>query len=273
MNTTEKISVIIPTYNRANLIERSVQSVLEQTYDNLEVIVVDDGSDDNTQEVVNAFHDSRIVYHKLPSNQGVSNARNIGVTIATASLIAFQDSDDRWQKDKLQKQMEYWQQHPEYGMIYSAYLCHTEAGEIFRVPSANVKGNLEGDIFADLLLRNTVGAPTMLMKKEDFSKCGGFDTTLKSLEDWEFAVRFAKDYEIGFVEEPLVDAYLSHGGVSSATGAYYESRCKMIAKYKAEMLDKGIFEQVAADILNRAQNSDVLEAVEKMLMIFLTNGY
>lgn len=273
MNTTEKISVIIPTYNRANLIERSVQSVLEQTYDNLEVIVVDDGSDDNTQEVVNAFHDSRIVYHKLPSNQGVSNARNVGAAIATASLIAFQDSDDRWQKDKLQKQMEYWQQHPEYGMIYSAYLYHTEAGEIFRVPSANVKGNLEGDIFADLLLRNTVGTPTMLMKKECFLKSGGFDTSLKSLEDWEFAVRFAKNYKIGFVKEPLVDAYLSHGGVSSASGAYYESRCKMIAKYKKEMQEKGIFEQVAADILNRAQNSGVLEAVEKMLMIFLTNGY
>lgn len=273
MNTTEKISVIIPTYNRANLIERSIQSVLEQTYDNLEVIVVDDGSADNTMEVVSAFRDNRIVYHKLPFNQGVSNARNVGVSVATASLIALQDSDDRWRKDKLQKQMEYWQQHPEFQMIYTAYLYHAEGGETLKVPSTNVKGNLEGDIFADLLLRNTVGAPTMLMKKECFLKSGGFDTSLKSLEDWEFTVRFAKDYGIGFVEEPLVDAYLSHGGVSSATGAYYESRCKMIAKYRAEMLEKGIFEQVVADILSRAQNSGVLEAVEKMLMIFLANGY
>ncbi|MGN0364326.1 MAG: glycosyltransferase family 2 protein [Suilimivivens sp.] len=273
MYLNEKISVIIPTFNRANLLECSIQSVLEQTYDNLEVIIVDDGSADNTQEVVNAFQDNRIVYHKLSSNQGVSNARNAGVSVATASLVAFQDSDDRWRKDKLQKQMEYWRQHPEFQMIYTAYLYHAEGGEAFVVPSTKVKGDLEGDIFTDLLLRNTVGAPTILMKKECFLKSGGFDTSLKSLEDWEFAVRFAKDYEIGFVKEPLVDAYLSHGGVSSATGAYYESRCKMLAKYKKEMQEKGIFEQVTADILNRAQNSGVLEVVEKMLMIFLVNGY
>lgn len=273
MDTTEKISVIIPTYNRANLIERSVRSVLDQTYDNLEVIVVDDGSIDDTQEVIGRIEDPRLLYKRLPSNQGVSNARNVGVSIATASLIAFQDSDDRWRKNKLEKQLEYWQAHPEYSMIYSSYFYHTKEGESYLVPSENMQGELEGDIFTSLLIRNTIGAPTILMRKECFLQCGGFDLSYKSLEDWEFVLRFAGKNQIGFIEEPLVDAYLSKGSVSSAAGAYYESRCRLIAKYKKELLETGLFDTVVADVLKRAEEGNVLEMVNKILLMFLSENY
>ena len=113
----------------------------------------------------------------------------------------------------------------------------------------------------------------MLMQKEIFLELGGFDTSYKSLEDWEFVLRFAKDYQIGFAEEALVDAYLSCGGVSSATGAYYESRCRMIAEYKTEMIEAGVFDLVVSDLLRRAEGGNVLEKVKKILMIFLSNGY
>ena len=92
----EKISVVIPTYNRSALIERAVNSVAMQTYENLEIIVVDDGSADDTETVVNSIKDSRIRYIKLPVNGGAANARNVGVEHATGSLVAFQDSDDYW---------------------------------------------------------------------------------------------------------------------------------------------------------------------------------
>lgn len=273
MDTTEKISVIIPTYNRANLIERSVRSVLDQTYDNLEVIVVDDCSTDDTGEVIEKIKDPRLRYNKLPSNQGVSNARNVGVSLATASLIAFQDSDDRWRKDKLEKQMEYWRAHPEYSMVYSSYVYHAEEEECYQVPSENMQGELEGTIFTSLLLRNTIGAPTILMRKECFLQCGGFDVSYKSLEDWEFVLRFSKEYQIGFVKEALMDAYLSRNSVSSAAGAYYESRCRMIAKYKKELLETGLFDTVVADILKRAEEGNVLEMVNKILLMFLSESY
>lgn len=273
MDTTEKISVIIPTYNRANLIERSVRSVLDQTYDNLEVIVVDDGSTDDTQEVIGKIEDPRLLYKKLSPNQGVSNARNVGVSMATASLIAFQDSDDRWRKDKLEKQMEYWQAHPEYSMIYSSYIYHTQEGESYLVPSENIQGELEGTIFTSLLIRNTIGAPTVLMRKECFLQCGGFDLSYKSLEDWEFVLRFAENYGIGFLKEPLVDAYHSGNSVSSAAGAYYESRCRMIAKYKKKLLETGLFDTVVADVLKRAEEGKVLEMVNKILLMFLSESY
>ena len=95
-NNVPTVSVIIPTYNRANLIGRSIQSVLGQTYRDFEVIIIDDNSTDNTGEVVRSFRDPRIIYIKLSSNSGVSAARNQGIQMAKGTYIAFQDSDDEW---------------------------------------------------------------------------------------------------------------------------------------------------------------------------------
>lgn len=265
----EKVSVIIPTYNRASKLMKSIESVLNQTYSNIELVVVDDGSTDNTQELVESINDERINYIKLPHNRGASGARNAGVEYSKGKIIAFEDSDDLWKKEKLEKQMSYWKEHPEFSMIYCQYNMHV-SGEVCNVPDKDWYGEFEGDIFPWLLLRNTVGAPTMLMYKESFLKVGGFDTTLRSLEDWDFAVRFAEKYMIGYVEKPLVDAFFSEGGVSSGTAAYYESRCKMIARNKKQMMEYGVFDLAVTDLFQRAEQRNMLENVKKMLMLFLT---
>ncbi len=264
----KKVSVIIPTYNRASKITASINSVLQQTYSELELLIVDDGSTDNTQEVIEAIADSRVRYIKLPQNMGASGARNAGVAYAESDIIAFEDSDDLWRPEKLEKQMDYWQQHPEFSMIYCPYHMHGQEG-LYRVPDKDWKGEFEGDIFPWLLMRNTVGTPTMLMYKDAFVDVGGFDTSLRAMEDWEFAVRFAEKYMVGYVDEVLVDAFESAGGVSSGTSAYYESRCKMIATYKNELQQYGIFDAVVNDLFQRAQSSSTLESVKKMLLLFL----
>lgn len=265
---SEKVSVIIPTYNRADMLLNSVNSVLQQTYSNIELIVVDDASTDNTLEVVENINDKRFRYIKLPENMGASSARNVGVEYAESDIVAFEDSDDIWRLDKLEKQMNYWKAHSEFSMIYCQYNMHVREIECL-APNKEWYGDLEGDIFPWLLLRNTVGAPTMIMYKNCFQDVGGFDTTLRSLEDWDFAIRFAEKYMVGYVEEPLVDAYYSEGGVSSGTAAYYESRCKMIAKYREEMLAYGIFDSVIDDLFQRAEKRNLLETVKKMLMLYL----
>lgn len=264
----EKVSVIIPTYNRANLIERSIRSVLTQNYQELEVIVVDDGSVDATEDVVRAIRDERIIYDKQTHNQGVAAARNKGVKLASGEWIAFHDSDDCWREDKLSVQMRYAKEHPEYRLIYCAYLCHTFDGKEIKVPGEELK-YLEGDVFAALLARNTVGAPTILMRREDFLASGGFDTTLKSLEDWEYVLRFSKEHMLGYVDRILVDAYLSNSGVSSGKGAYAESRCRMIANYYQELLYHGMAETVVGDLLSWAEKMGVSEAVKRMLLLYL----
>lgn len=263
------ISVIIPTYNRASKLHKSIASVLAQTYTDFELLIVDDGSADDTDKVVASFHDDRIRYIKLAQNGGASAARNEGIRLAEGEWVAFHDSDDVWRPEKLEKQMEYVKRNPDFGMVYCAYLMNVEQKKIM-VPNATWNGELEGDLFADLLVRNSVGAPTMMIQKRVLEEIGGFDTSLKSLEDWDLALRIAEKYKIGYVPEILVDAYMSAGGVSSNVGAYYETRCKLIGRYREQLMERGIFDHVVGDVFKRAQGIGVLEDVKKMLIHYLS---
>lgn len=265
----EKISVVIPTYNRSALIERAVKSVAQQTYENLEIIVVDDGSEDDTEAVVNSIKDNRIRYIKLPVNSGAANARNMGVEYATGSLVAFQDSDDYWKPQKLEKQMAYRKEHPEFQMIYCAYSYSQNDNYLGKVPGEERKEVLEGKIFKHLLVQNTIGTPTILVNKQCFLACGGFDTGFDSIEDWEFVTRFSQKYEIGYVDEILVDAYFTQGGVTAGTGNFFECRCRMIATYKEELMKTGTFDPVVEEVFLRAQKAGLLDIVKKMLMLYL----
>ena len=262
------ISVIIPTYNRADTILRSVNSVLNQTYKDMELLIVDDGSTDNTKELIEQIDDSRIRYIYLGANSGASNARNIGARHARGEWIAFQDSDDAWKPDKLSKQIAYASEHPEYNLIYSSYIAHLTEQDIY-FPTEPLPSVMEGDMFHTLLLRNVIGAPTMLVKREAFLQSDGFDTAYQSLEDWEFVIRFSKNNLIGYVSDYLMDVYMLDGGISSRVGAYYDSRCRMLAEYKEDIIKFGLFDTIAMDILTRAANSGIQEQVQKMMMLYL----
>ena len=263
------ISVIIPTYNRAGTILRSVNSVLNQTYKDLELLIIDDGSTDNTKELLEQINDDRIRYIYLGANSGASNARNAGVSYALGEWIAFQDSDDAWKPEKLEKQMQLALEHPEYNLIYSSFINHVFDGSTIYFPSKPYPGIMEGEMYSSLLLCNVIGAPTMLIKRDAFLQSGGFDTNYNSLEDWEFVIRFSKNNLIGFVPDYLMDVYISNDGISSRVGAYYDSRCRMLAEYKEDLIKFGLFDTVAMDILNRAADSGVQEQVKNMMMLYL----
>lgn len=263
------ISVIIPTYNRAHCLERAVFSVLKQTYTNIEVVIVDDGSIDETESLVASWTDSRICYIKQ-TNKGASAARNNGVANAKGDFIAFHDSDDEWVENKIEKQLEYWQNHPECGLIYSAYEMLLPYNIRHIVPNMEDGNKLEGNIFANLLLRNTIGAPTVMLRKSVFQEVGGFDESMRSLEDWDFALKVAKKYSIGFVPEVLLNVTSSAGGVSSNLGAYYQNRCYMLRKYRADYLATGMFERTVQDILEKAKRDNLIAQVEKMMMLYLS---
>lgn len=262
------VSVIIPTYNRAHTILRSVNSVLNQTYKDLELLVIDDGSTDNTKELLEQINDSRLRYIYLGANSGASNARNAGVSYASGEWIAFQDSDDEWKPEKLEIQMNLASKHPEYSMIYSFYTGHF-SNTTMSVPAEPLPPIMEGDMYYTLLYRNVIGAPTTLIKKEAFLQSGGYDTTYKSLEDWEFVIRFSRNYLIGCIPECLMDAYLQDGGVSSQVAPYYDARCRMLAEYKDDFVKLGLFDTVAMDILNRAATAGVQDQVKNMMILYL----
>lgn len=265
------ISVIIPTYNRESTILRAIKSVINQTYTNIEILVIDDGSTDGTANIVNGIDDDRIKYIVLEKNGGSANARNIGVQMAEGNWIAFQDSDDCWHNDKLEIQMNYAKEHPEYFLIYCIYNAIVYDGEQFQVPPKPWPEVMEGDILDTLLVGNGIGAPTILVKKSAFISVGGFDTSYKCFEDWEFVIRFSKEYQIGFVKETLLDCYISNTGISSNTEAHYDARCKMLGQYKQEMIRAGVLECVVKDISLRALKAGVYKAVEQKINYYLND--
>lgn len=265
----KKISVVIPTYNRADTILRAITSVLEQSYPVEEIIVVDDASTDHTKEIVSRIEDERIQYILLEENAGVANARNVGVLQAKGDWIAFQDSDDCWHPNKLEKQMDYASKHPECQMIYSLYTAHLSDGSAMLSPAEPLPEVMEGQMFDTLLTRNVIGAPTICISRAAFLQIGVFDTSYTSLEDWEFVLRAARQYSIGFVKEALMDVYILSDGVSSKVGGYFESRCRMLATYREVLQQRNLFDIVAMDILSRAKNLGILEAVQNMMLLYL----
>lgn len=265
------ISVIIPTYNRSYCIKRAVESVLEQTYHVQEIIIADDCSQDNTEEVVRQIDDPRIRYCRLPENRGAGGARNFGVEKAQYDLIAFHDSDDEWAADKIEKQMAHWEQHPDCGMIYCAFDVLLPDQTHCVIPDLNGDRKLEGNILPELLFENSIDTPTMLLKKQIFYEVGGFDEAMHSLEDWDFAIRVARKYPIGFVPEVLLKSIYTVGGVSSNKSAFYQSRCYMLRKYRTEYLENDLFDKTVESILCRADSDNLLPQVSKLIMLYISS--
>ena len=260
-----KISVIIPSYNRANTIVRAIESARGQSYSVSEIIVVDDASSDNTSETVQAIDDNRIRYCCLEKNRGAAGARNYGVSQARYDMIAFLDSDDIWHSDKIEKQVELKKKNADLRLIYTAYArIYDSSEEIYPDLSGNIR--LDGDMLSQILCENTAGTGTILMEKSLFDEIGGFDESLRSLEDWDMVIRAAKKTPFGFVPEVLADALFISDGITSNMDEYFRSRCLMMKKYRQYYLDTDTFNLAAGSILALAQRLNMLEHVQAMLL-------
>ncbi len=191
------VSVIIPTYNRENLISETIQSVLDQTFSNFELIIIDDGSTDGTKEVVNSFSDDRIRYI-YQSNCGRSYARNHALNIACGRYITFLDSDDLYLPDKLQLQVVFLDMHPKFGMVYTSAYCMNEAGTLL---SDSYKATVSGQIYKDIAfyVPVTITLPTVMVRREVFDKVGGFDVKMDRFEDTDMWRRISREFLVGAI--------------------------------------------------------------------------
>jgi glycosyltransferase involved in cell wall biosynthesis len=208
------VSVIIPSYNYAKFVPDAVESVLAQTYSTLEVIVVDDGSTDDTQEVLkNRFGDRiRILYQE---NKGLPAARNTGIRNATGEFVALLDADDWWLPTKLEKQMAVMEREPAVGVVYCGSLrVNLETGSSYETPC---RPDVRGDVRQKLLYSNCVAgsASAALIRRELFDKAGLFDETLKSAEDWDMWIRLSRHTHFDFVPELLIRYRLHNCQMSS----------------------------------------------------------
>jgi glycosyltransferase involved in cell wall biosynthesis len=216
--TTSLVSVVIPTYNRDTLITDALDSVFAQTYRPIELIVVDDGSTDNSVEVIRkwivAHPDSDLFQTQLicQKNMGGNPARNHGIRESTGNYIAFLDSDDVWFDDKLQKQIKYFDD-PQVGGVY----CGIQRADI---DSGQVKSKRKypvGWILDQMIVRDvTAPTSTYVLRKEVFEHVGSFDVGLQARQDWDMWIRLASAYKIQAVPEPLIQ-YRDHAGARTAS--------------------------------------------------------
>lgn len=230
MKKNPLVSVILPTYNRASLLPRAIKSVVNQTYNNFELIIIDDNSSDNTKEIVKNFEDKRIKYIRHKENKGGAAARNTGIELAKGEYIAFQDSDDEWLPQKLEKQVKVFRKLPQkFGVVYSGY-WQLKNGQKKYLPSSKIHPR-EGNL-ADILLKgNFITTQTAIVRKDCLINSGMFDGTLPRLQDWELWIRISQHSFFKYINEPMVVTYFGHQSISSDKDAHLKALIIFVKKH------------------------------------------
>ncbi len=249
-NSSFLISVVIPTYNRRAFLTEAITSVIEQTYNSWELIVVDDGSADGTFEAVKSFNDDRITYLRQEKS-GVSAARNLGVSKSSSPFIAFLDSDDLWFPKKLKTQLDFFDKHP------NQSICQTE--EIWvrngcRVNPKDKHQKHSGWIFKECIPLCIVSPSAVMMKRGAFDALGGFDESLPACEDYDLWLRAALRYEIHTLPEPLIVKRGGHDDQLSKEWGLDRYRIRALEKALHDpMLDDDLKPLILQDIARRAK--------------------
>jgi len=239
MSKNPTVSVIVPTYNRAHLVGRAIQRILNQTYQDFEIIIVDDGSTDNIDDIIKEFQkkEKRIKYIRHEKNRGGSAARNTGIKAVRGEYIAFLDSDDEWLPEKLKRQIEVFKNAlSEICVVYTGFVYKDELN---RDTSKQFVPKKRGWIYEDILAGNCVGTTsTVLIKRKYFEKAGLFDENLPSCQDWEMWIRIAKEYQFDFIKDLLVIYHVHENRISTNLEAIIKGITIVINKFSGELISR-----------------------------------
>jgi len=243
-----QISVVIPTYNRYEVLKRALKSVYAQTHMSKEIIVIDDGSTDETSQITEEFPHVRYIYQK---NSGVSSARNLGIQNSTCQWIAFLDSDDEWHEDKLSSHVEFHSLNPDMLISYTDEKWIRDNKEV-NLPKKYQKYG--GDIFSKCLSHCIIAPSATLIHKSLLDSVGLFDESLEVCEDYDLWLRVAHKNQIGLIDKKLITKY---GGSDDQLSMKHwgMDRFRVIALEKlldnSFVLDKQRREEVRETILKK----------------------
>lgn len=208
-HSVPEVSIIMPVYNGAEYIESTLMSALAQTFTDFELVIVDDGSTDNTSDIVKNISDPRIKYHYQP-NQGAYAARNTAMEIAKAKYLAFLDADDLWIPEKLELQMKEMRKNPDVGIVYGWVEYIDEHNNFIGQKQYNIKDNF----YENMLLANYIDNGSMpLIRKECFDTVGGFSPGIWC-EDWDMWIRIARFYKMAIVPTYIMKYRIHTEGIS-----------------------------------------------------------
>ena len=212
INFEDKISVIIPTFNRAKSIIQSINSILSQTYHNLEVLIIDDCSNDNTESLISKIEDRRIKYIKLKENKGANFARNLGIKLSTGKYITFQDSDDIYHIDKIEKQyLNMIKRKSDFDFCQFCLHFNNSFEVIF--PRKYQQKNIQRKkILEELCNGNFITTQSMLIKNS-FIKKNLFDTNFSRFQDYDLVLRLIPNCKVSYTKKVLVDLYRNEDSI------------------------------------------------------------
>lgn len=270
-----QIDVIIPTYNRGHLVSRAIESVLNQTYQNFILYIVDDGSSDETQNVLKIYKDHHNIRILHRENGGVSQARNYAVNNSTSDWISFLDSDDEWLPNKLQLQVAFLEAHPTIRFLHSEEIWVRNG---IRVNPKMKHQKSNEDLFLRSLDFCLISPSTVIMKRDLFLECGGFDNNFVVCEDYDLWLKILLREKIGFISE---NTAIKNGGHNDQLSTKYVAmdywRIKsLVSLYQnSQLRDSEKREQIKTVVLKKSeillrgylkhQNQEAFDEVTKML--------
>ena len=219
------ISIITVTRNRGALLKRCIDSVLGQTYQNIEHIIVDGASTDNTDEVIASYSDKRLIYIKLETNLSVSESAYIGFTKSKGKYITFLDSDDEYLPTKVEKQYQLIENLPnDYGMVYCWMSYYDDkTNKLLKIHDPQLRGFVGDETVEKPVVS---GTPTFFIKRFVFQELGGWRNDAGIISDWEFSARLCQKWKVDYVPESLVNVYINHEYQRMSDSAYYSNYCQ-----------------------------------------------
>jgi len=238
------VSAIIPTYNRPEYLRGAIDTALGQTYGNIEVVVVDDGSNKAyAEDIVRTYSDDvQIVQHK--TNKGLSAARNTGIEKSNGDYIAFLDDDDRWHETKIQKQVTALNKNRDAGLATCLVISISPNHEIIHAETYAPSG----DCSNDLLVSNKIGTPSrVIVRRSAIEQIGGFDEELPTKQDWDFYLRLAQEYSIVSVDDYLCFR-TAHDSMSSSVSALKRDKHAVLEKHRERLEQKALWKKAKADV-------------------------
>jgi len=270
-SSVPKISIIMPTYNRAAFIGETIASVVNQTYQNWELIIVDDGSDDNTEEIISTIKDRRIQFYKAGRIAINGKIKNIGLEKANGQLIAFIDSDDLWAETKLEKQVAALEEYPEAGFSLTGGFNFRKVTQPIDFFYKQREGLRYGDVFISIFKSEvSTTTPSLIFRKECLNRTGGFDET-RPFSDIDFILKLARHFKAVILYEALLFRRLHEANDSGANWVKgYRQGISMIGSYKKELpgsvVNQALFKlyiNFGEDCLSHSQRQN---AIKKFLL-------
>jgi len=219
---TSLVTVILPCYNGARWVSRAIESILVQIYENFELIIIDDGSTDNSKERIVPFLCDKRVCYIYQANRGFSGAINSGIKASSGELIGFIGQDDVWVPNKIELQQKFLSEHQNIDLVFSPYYSMDSQGQIFRTINAKIPVfRTKEELVTELFLGNFIGFETVLVKRKCFDEVGFFDERMTAFSDHDMWLRIVEKFNIGYFNQNLVkkrehNLQLSKDGLSTA---------------------------------------------------------